>query len=92
MTWKQFLCAMTGHSIITRSQQGQRFFACYACDRKLSRGWDLRDTRHQRFSVMHAAYRAFRRQLDSSDQVAVGVLLVGYTLMILAAALREFKP
>jgi hypothetical protein len=42
MTWKQFLCAMTGHSIITRSQQGQRFFACYACDRKLSRGWDLR--------------------------------------------------
>jgi uncharacterized CHY-type Zn-finger protein len=46
MTWKQFLCAMTGHSIITRSQQGQRYFACYACDRKLSRGWDLRDTRH----------------------------------------------
>jgi hypothetical protein len=46
MTWKKFLCAMTGHSIITRSQQGQRFFACYACDRKLSRGWDLRDTRH----------------------------------------------
>jgi hypothetical protein len=45
MTWKQFLCAMTGHSIITRSQQGQRFFACYACDRRLSRGWDLRDTR-----------------------------------------------
>jgi uncharacterized CHY-type Zn-finger protein len=50
MTWKQFLCAMTGHSIITRSQQGQRFFACYACDRQLSRGWDLRDTRHQRSS------------------------------------------
>jgi hypothetical protein len=51
ITWKQFLCAMTGHSIVARSRAGQRFFACYACDRKLSRGWDLRDTRHPRSSV-----------------------------------------
>jgi hypothetical protein len=51
ITWKQFLCAMTWHSIVTRSRAGQRFFACYACDRKLSRGWDLRDTRHPRSSV-----------------------------------------
>jgi hypothetical protein len=50
MTWKQFVCGITGHSIITRSRAGQRYFACYACDRKLSRGWDLRDTRHQRFA------------------------------------------
>jgi hypothetical protein len=50
MTWKQFVCALTGHSIITRSRAGQRYFACYACDRKLSRGWDLRDTRHPRFA------------------------------------------
>jgi hypothetical protein len=49
MTWKQFVCGISGHSIVTRSRAGQRYVACYACDRKLSRGWDLRDTRGRRF-------------------------------------------
>jgi hypothetical protein len=50
MTLKQFVCGLTRHSPITRNRGGRRFSACFACDRELSPGWDLRDTRHRRLT------------------------------------------
>jgi hypothetical protein len=50
VTLKQLLCGlMGGHLKVTRTRYCRRYIACYVCDRKLSPGWDLRDTRHRRF-------------------------------------------
>jgi hypothetical protein len=37
----------------------------------------------------HAAYTAFRRRLDSADQVGVGFMLSGYALLILLQVAKE---
>jgi hypothetical protein len=51
VTFKQLLCGlMGGHLKVTRTRYCRRYIACYVCDRKLSPGWDLRDTRHRRFA------------------------------------------
>jgi hypothetical protein len=58
VTLKQLLCGlMGGHLKVTRTRYCRRYIACYVCDRKLSPGWDLRDTRHRRVVNQHEGTR-----------------------------------